>query len=46
MKAEAVIDSLISSNRFEDIIVSADTIVVCDNKILEKPDDQDGAKLF
>ena len=44
MKAEAVIDSLVSNNQFKDIIVSADTIVVCDDKILEKPDDQEGAK--
>ena len=44
MKAEAVVNSLLSNNRFEDIIISADTIVVCDDTILEKPADESSAR--
>lgn len=46
MKAEAVVNTLLSNNRFEDIIISADTIVVCDNTILEKPSDESSARMM
>ena len=37
IKAESVVEELTSKGRYVDIIVSADTIVVCDADILEKP---------
>jgi septum formation protein len=46
LKAESVADSFISStsNNKADFIISADTIVVFDNIILEKPENDEGAK--
>ena len=43
-KASAVFSSLPISERNECIVIGADTSVVCDDKILGKPEDKDDAR--
>ena len=43
MKCQHLIDSFKLKNQYPDVIITADTIVVYDNHILEKPSDRDHA---
>lgn len=44
LKADAVLTSLKLDNCYTDLLIAADTIVVCNNVILEKPGDKETAK--
>lgn len=37
IKAESVVEEITSKGRYVDVVISADTIIVCDADILEKP---------